>query len=34
MHKKTTLLNEGSSSHVYLTEDPKFVMKEYKSFYP
>lgn len=33
MHTKTTLLSEGSSSHVFLTEHPSFVMKVYKSFY-
>lgn len=33
MHIKTTLLSEGSSSNVFLTEDPNYVMKEYKSFY-
>lgn len=34
MHSKTTLLSEGSSSNVFLTEDPNYVMKEYKSLYP
>lgn len=33
MHIKTTLLSEGSSSNVFLTEDSNYVMKEYKSFY-
>lgn len=34
MHIKTTLLSEGSSSFVFLTEDPNYVMKEFKSMYP
>ncbi|CAD8075203.1 unnamed protein product [Paramecium primaurelia] len=34
MHIKTTLLSEGSSSNVFLTEDPNYVMKEFKSLYP
>ncbi|CAD8080170.1 unnamed protein product [Paramecium sonneborni] len=34
MHIKTILLSEGSSSNVFLTEDPNYVMKEYKTMYP
>ncbi|CAD8069610.1 unnamed protein product [Paramecium primaurelia] len=33
MNNKTTLLSEGSSSNVFLSEDPNYVIKEYKSFY-
>lgn len=34
MYIKTTLLSEGSSSNVFLTEDPNYVMKEFKSMHP
>ncbi|CAK69945.1 unnamed protein product (macronuclear) [Paramecium tetraurelia] len=34
MHIKTTLLSEGSSSYVFLTEDPNYVMKVFKSIHP
>ncbi|CAD8081591.1 unnamed protein product [Paramecium sonneborni] len=34
MHSKTTLLSEGSSSNVFLTEDSNYIMKEFKSIYP
>ncbi|CAK80415.1 unnamed protein product (macronuclear) [Paramecium tetraurelia] len=34
MHSKITLLSEGSSSNVFLTEDPNYVMKEFKSVHP
>lgn len=30
---KTHLINEGSSSHVYASNDPNLVIKEYKAFF-